>query len=211
MPSRSEIIRAERDPRYYLRFVLIAAVMGGFCLWSLYDGLIAYPKESERAAAYLELEEELAEKRELSQLTKEWTKLATERDWPTDEPHDDVDIIKQYVMAGVTGLIAAWLLFFVWRSRGRWIEVGQSGLTSSWGQTVDFHDVVSLDKRVWRKKGIAKVNYTDGGRRRRFVIDDYKFHREPTDEILRRLEAEIGEEKIIGGPPEAAVEEAAHV
>ena len=44
----------------------------------------------------------------------------------------------------------------VWRARGRWIESSDSGLTSSWGQSVDFDKIKSLDKRKWRNKGIAR-------------------------------------------------------
>jgi hypothetical protein len=108
----------------------------------------------------------------------------------------------QFVFAGIMGAIALALLFGVWRARGRWIEAGPSGLTSSWGQSVDFASIVSVDKRHWQKKGIAKVYYEDGGRKRRFVIDDFKFKRAPTDAILRDLEAKIGVEMITGGPPE---------
>ena len=34
------------------------------------------------------------------------------------------------------------------------------------------------------------------------MIDDFKFKREPTDEILAELEKRIGVDKITGGPPE---------
>ena len=64
-----------------------------------------------------------------------------------------------------------------------------------------------LNKRKWRDKGIAKVTYRDGNRKRRFVIDDYKFHRHPTDAILYELEQKIGVDKITGGPPESPAEE----
>ena len=89
------------------------------------------------------------------------------------------------------------------RNRGRWIEASKTGIASSWGQNVDFDRVVSLDKKKWDKKGIAKVLYEDGNRRRRFVIDDFKFKREPTDRILRQLESRLQPEQITGGVPES--------
>ena len=95
----------------------------------------------------------------------------------------------------------------VLRNRNRWIEASPSGITSSWGQRFDWADVLEVDKRLWKKKGIAKVYYQDGDRRRRFVIDDFKFHREPTGKILSALEARIDPAKITGGLPEG-VEEA---
>jgi hypothetical protein len=63
---------------------------------------------------------------------------------------------------------------------------------------------VSVDKRRWRSKGIAKVTYSDNGRKRRFTVDDYKFDRHPTGQVLRDLEAKIDPALITGGPPEAA-------
>jgi hypothetical protein len=91
----------------------------------------------------------------------------------------------------------------VWRARGRWIESTPSGITSSWGQSLDFDQVESLDKRKWRSKGIAKVTYRDNGRKRRFILDDYKFDRQATGQILRELESTIDAKMITGGPPEA--------
>ncbi len=61
---------------------------------------------------------------------------------------------------------------------------------------------VQLEKRQWRNKGIAKLRYHDGGRTRTFVVDDFKFKREPTDAILVEIEKQIGVDKITGGPPE---------
>ena len=80
-------------------------------------------------------------------------------------------------------------------------------MRSSWGQSFQFDQVESLDKRKWRNKGIANVVYRDGARKRRFVIDDYKFMREPTDAILYELEQRIGIEKITSGPPEPLPDE----
>jgi hypothetical protein len=102
----------------------------------------------------------------------------------------------------VTGLIGVWLISIPLRARGRWIESTGSGITSSWGQSFNYDQVENLEKRQWRKKGIARVTYLDDGRRRRFVIDDYKFDRYKTDEILYELEQNIDSERITGGPPD---------
>jgi len=88
------------------------------------------------------------------------------------------------------------------RSRGHWIEMDDKGVRSSWGESFQFDQVELLNKRRWRNKGIAKVTYVDGSRKRRFVIDDFKFKRDPTDTILYELEQRIGLEKIVNGPPE---------
>lgn len=195
-------IRADRDPRYYRRFLIIGTVVIGFALWALYDGKIGYPAQREvRHQAYHKLVDEGNE--------DTWPHLALSKDWPAEVPgteeeieHFEMSVKEQYVMAAVAGLIGLLVLGGVWRSLGRWVEASDSGITSSWGQSLDFDNVVSVDKRIWRSKGIAKVKYQDGGRTRRFVLDNFKFDRWKTTDILRALEAKIDPEKIVNGPPE---------
>src|SRR3989304_951024 len=194
-------IRAERDPRFYLRFLLIGLAALGFAGWALYDGTIGYPLAQERAVAFEKLLEE--------QRGEEWDAYAIERGWSTapptaSKPHEEyeVDVKMQFWMAGLAALVGILPLLAVWRSRGRWIELSDQGLTSSWGQTVTLDQAETLEKRQWRSKGIAKLRYDDGGRKRTFVIDDFKFKRGPTDKILAELEKQSGHDKITGGPPE---------
>src|SRR5262245_56128765 len=172
-------IRAERDPRYYFRFIIIGWAALGFGLWALYDGAVKYPQQRERGLAFAKLMEEGRD--------KEWDQYAAERGWPAEypgEPKSKVDIQLQYVMAAVASTIGALVLLNVWMSRGRWIEADDTGLNSSWGERVPYDKILTLDKKSWKSKGIARVKYEDGGRKRKFVIDDYKFMRRPTDDIL---------------------------
>jgi hypothetical protein len=193
-------IRADNDPKFYFRFKLIGVAAFGFALYCLYDGYVAYPKQREHALAYAKHYDEGGTK-------EEWDAFALERGWPTEypgEPKSEEDIAMQYFMAAITAAVGLLVLSAVWRSRGRWIEASDAGITSSWGQSFDFAQVRVLDKRQWRSKGIARAYYEDAGRRRKFVIDDYKFLREPTDAILRLLESKIDVQQITGGPPESA-------
>ena len=196
-------VRADRDPKYYRRFLLIGSIALGFALWSLYDGAVKYPHQRERALEFDRLMEEGR--------GNDWDAIAAERGWSPEapgEPKSETDITMQYAMAALAGTIGLLVLLGVWRSRGRWIEGGSEGITSSWGQSFDYDRVVSLDKKQWQSKGIAKVTYEDAkGRRRRFVIDDYKFERDATDKILFDLETRIGPDRITGGPPEPLPEE----
>ena len=194
-------IRAERDPRFYLRFLIIGLVAWGFAGWCLYDGFVRYPNRQERALAFEKL---LEEKR-----GDDWDAYAIERGWSTTPPEAskpeeefETDVKIQFAMAGLAAVVGIFPLLAVWRSRGRWIELSDAGLTSSWGQTVAMDQVTALEKRQWRNKGIAKLRYSDNGRNKTFVIDDFKFKRQPTDQILVEIENRIGHDKIMGGPPE---------
>jgi hypothetical protein len=194
-------IRSVHDRRYSRRFLLMGAAIIGFSLWSLYDGFIRYPHRQERAVAFEKLFEEGRD--------KEWDQYARDRGWSTDVPDEpksqeefDASIVMQFVMAAVTALIGVPMFVTAWRSRSQWVESSGTGLTSSWGESFNFDQVQLVDKKRWRNKGIAKVTYQDGDRRRRFVIDDYKFERPTMDQILYELEQRIDPEMIVNGPPE---------
>ena len=202
MTSSQTTVRADVDLGFYTRFKLISVVAFGFSMWSLYDGAVAYPNQRDRGLAYQELEE----KDEI----EEWKELAAERGWPTQkpgEPKTTGNIVTQYFMAVVAGTASLTLAVVVLRARGRWVESNESGISSSWGQSFEFDQVVSLDKRLWQDKGIAKVKYLQGKRKKRFVLDNYKFNRHALDTIIYDLESQIGADKIVGGPPEPAHEE----
>lgn len=210
------VIRAENDPRYSRRFLIMGICAVGFALWSLYDGAIRYP--AERAQGF---EEFRAESKTLAKdpSSKSWSVTDFERladedrrlEWNTYAHergvHSSADVVVQFIMATLAGLVGLLLVSIPLRSRGRWIEASDMGITSSWGESFRFDQVELLNKRKWRDKGIAKVTYRDGNRKRRFVIDDYKFDRHQTDAILYELEQKIGVDKITGGPPETPAEE----
>ena len=185
------------DRRFYLRFLLIGLAAFGFALWSLYDGYIAYPAQRERALKYIEFEEADDE--------DGWREYAKEQGWPTvspGRPKGEADFIMQYIMASGAGLASLILLTIVLRARHRWIELDGAELTSSWGQTLTCDQITQIDKKRWRDKGIANIKYEQDGRKRRFVIDDFKFVRDDTDAILYEIEGQIEMERIVGGHPE---------
>jgi hypothetical protein len=194
-------IRAENDPKFSRRFLYMGIAAIGFAGYCVVDGAIRYPHMQERALAF--------EKLVAEDNADEWPAFATERGWSASIPHESQSeddfkgsIATQYSMAIVSGIIGAWLISIPLRARGRWIEGTGTGVTSSWGQSFNYDQVENLEKRQWRKKGIARVTYIEDGRRRKFVIDDYKFDRYKTDAILYELEQNIDPERITGGPPD---------
>ena len=91
------------------------------------------------------------------------------------------------------------------RKRGRLrIESSDEGLTTSWGQQLKFDQITALDKKLWRNKGIAKIQYTDADRRRRLALDDCKYDRDATEDLLRLVESKLDPDQIVGGAMETS-------
>ncbi|RMF40197.1 MAG: hypothetical protein D6753_12175 [Planctomycetota bacterium] len=201
--------RIDFQTSYLMRYAIMAAVGILFSLWFLYDGLIGYPRHLPAARAYDELRDLDTEQR----LTR-WEEIAQQNGWPRRPPEKtaeeiESDIVGQYFWATLFAILGIPALYLLIVNRGRWIEETEQGLRTSWGQEVPFDKVKRLDKRRWAKKGIAKAYYDSPSGEQVFVFDDFKYDREKTDALLRRLESVLSPDQIVGGPPEAELEQLA--
>jgi hypothetical protein len=59
------------------------------------------------------------------------------------------------------------------------------------GTRVPFASITGLGLKKWESKGLARVRYEIEGRKGEFVLDDYKFDRDPTHEILKEIETHL--------------------
>lgn len=198
-------LRANFQSSYLWRY-LIMSIAGLFMAgWFAYDGLVAYPKKLAYAQAFEEIKSEVNDPR---QLALRWQELADSKGWPVKQPEKPSsairnDIYGQYIFGVLSlflGVPAAWFYF---RSRNRWVEATDEGLQTSWGQQMRFAEVTLLNKKRWDAKGIARAFYTAAGKKHVFVFDDFKYQREPLGQILRRLEAVLQPDQIVGGISEA--------
>ncbi|HVT28179.1 MAG TPA: hypothetical protein VHE81_09195 [Lacipirellulaceae bacterium] len=216
-------IRAENDPRFSRRFLYMGILAIGFSLWCLYDGVVGYPAKRLKGFEDFKIDypslfanskiptdlpqlkvqaaRENANKSVVDAVRK-WDKYAHDRNIPVE-----ANILFQFIMTGITAVIGLVLISIPLRRRSRWIEMDDAGLRTSRGQAFHFDQVELINKRKWRKKGLATITYRDGNRNRTFVLDDMMFMREPTDAILAEIEQRVGIERITGGPPEAFAEE----
>lgn len=212
-------IRADNDPRFSRRFLFMGIFAIGFSLWCLKDGLFNYPQQMRQGfeefktdyktlftdpySPSMSLEEfETQAKADLTKTKDEhwnaWGHYVHERDVKTKP-----DIVTQFVMAGITAIAGIFLISIPIRTRGRWIDLDDTVMRTSWGQEFNLNQIEQINKRKWRDKGIAKIYYRDANNRRRlFVLDDFKFVRKRTDEILFEIEQRIDVERITGGPLE---------
>ena len=202
-------VRADSDNRFLQRFLLIAIVCYAFGLWSLYDGVVSYPKERERAQAF---EQIMASSDDDLNRQTEWESLAKEKGWKLAPPKKSVseiesDIQWQYGMALVSAIAGTILLVNYLRTRNSWVELAGNRIQTSWGEAFDINNIEELDKRRWQKKGIARVQYRDDqGRIRRFVLDDFKYDRKAMDGIIREIESGIDRQRIVGGPTQEEID-----
>jgi hypothetical protein len=208
-------IRAEIDPRYSRKFLIMGICAIGFALWCLKDGIFSYPArrvqgfsefkidykklfpDDQRKALSVDQFDVVATHEE----KKQWDEYAHDRGIPSGP-----DIVMQFIMASLMSVAGLFLISLPLRARGRWIEGTDTGIGSSWGENVRYDEIEEVNKRKWRSKGIAKVTYVSNGKRRSFSIDDYKFERYQTDAILYELEQRIDVGRITNGPPEPAPE-----
>ena len=188
-------------------FVVRLGLLGLFCLgfagWFLFDGAVAYPRQRERALIY----EELVEQKRVD----EWNGIAKEHGWPLQPPGKPKEQADSYVQYGFAAFTAPWALLFLFlflRSRKRWIELTETGMRTSWGQELEFDQIETLNKKKWKSKGIAKIRYRQDNRKRRLVLDDFKYEPDSTRAILREVESRLDVDQIVGGPLEPPEQEA---
>lgn len=213
-------LRTEINPRFLLRMGLVALFCIGMTLYCIYDGTVAYPAQRERALAYLEFEEQNPDVGE-KDLYDLWKAEAEKQGWdpgiagkqhtPYGIPKEEHEFALQLYMGGFTGILGLFFLGRVLLNRGCWVEADENGLRTSENREVAYDQITALNKKKWQNKGIAKVLYEVDGKKDKIVLDDCNYVRDSTNEILRKVEAEIGHDKIINGkpePPKKKVEEA---
>ena len=201
-------IRAEADSKFNLRFLVIGLVAIGFGFYCLYDGFIAYPKELARSEAFyervLKSDGEGPAWKPVDQDV--WEKRAKENDWSLAKPKKPDEmrskILMQYAMAVMSFLVGLPALTHFLLVRKKWIEADDSAIWNSGGLRCEFDKITLVDKNRWEKKGIAKVHFEDGGNSKIFVIDDLKFERQATDEIMMLMESKIDAGIVEGAPLE---------
>lgn len=183
------------------------AAMAGLLLflggWFLYDGAIGYPNKNIERLAFDDIANPESENY-IPNYKEKWVEIAEENGWSTTEPgkpystYEEAgifsDVTMQFIYAIPCLFFGGWVGLNYLRSFGRWIETDDEGIKTSWGAETQFGDITRLDKRKWKKKGIVYVYYTKPGSKTEasITLDDWKFDREPTGEMLEEIEEITG-------------------
>lgn len=182
--------RAAISPRYRWRpgvFALMALVFGG---WFLYDGYVKYPGEQEIFEHFERFRQEGR--------SAEWPDFAGQRNWPVDEKnlsgleHTKTDIFWQKVFGFALLGVGGWYGIVYLRTHGRWIDADEQGLVTSWGKRVPFDAIATINLDRWQSHGVAVIQYEEAGRRRRLVLDDWKYDQPATQALLKLVQEKCG-------------------
>jgi len=205
-------LRANTEAKFLLKYLSIGIVCLAFAAWATYDGFVNYPSQIPRAQAWENLEAEIAADDNLTaeNLSPMWKKISAENNWDakrltTEHPVASLEknILYQYVFIAVGLVVGIPCVLWYLENKGKWIESTEDGLRSSSGQELKISQITQFDKAKWEKKGIGVLHYTNAqGAEEKFIVDDLKFQRKTTDQIVAWIESEIPIEMIVNGLPE---------
>jgi hypothetical protein len=203
--------RAETEKSFWLKFLIIGLATLGYGLWGAKDALLDGPRRIEQAKIWEPLlnNKELEEKDRMAQ----WREAAEQNNWNSDRPAANITtkdakefVTWNYGVLVVCSIIALPCLIWCLMARGTWIESTDNGLRNSKGQELTLAQITKIDKAKWDKKGIAVVHFkTDAGVQEKFIIDDLKYQRQPTDTIMAWVEENVDDDLIVNGRTEVQI------
>jgi len=199
-------LRAEVNPKFKYKFLLIGLVALAVGLYHFYDPIFVYPGIHPISEAYAKLQTEL--QGDDGALQRQWSAMAEANGWSDSIPYTKQELTTNTLYSYFIGILFTFVaglpcLFTFLRCLGQWISADGDGLNNAKGQKIAFDQIQKIDKTKWEKKGIAKLIYSDGGSDKSFVVDDLKFDREITDQIMMLVEDKVGVDKIEGALSEA--------
>lgn len=184
--------KASISSSYRWRLGVVALFCLAFSAWFFYDAVVKYPKQIADYAEYERLKTDHPQ-----DYMQRWDEYARAHGLePTSAPvtRQSKDIPAQYILGALTGVVGLAFLVSYVRSGGRWIAADDQGLHTSWGQHAPWGSLTSIDKARWKTKGIAVVHYKDpaAGSERKLTLDDWKYDRDPTTELVAQVDAQLG-------------------
>ncbi len=211
-------LRANAEKKFLLKYLIIGLACLAFACWATYDAFVKYPSQKPRAQAWEDLEAQIAESEILKpeDLSPMWKQISEENDWDSKRPTDahpvaalEKLILWQYVFIGIGLLVGLPCVLWYLRNKEAWLESTADGLRNSSGDEIKISQITKFDKARWEKKGIGVLHYDDKGAKGTFIVDDLKYDRKTTDEIVAWIETQIKPEMIVNGLTEVEYQEIA--
>ncbi len=181
MPAEAHVTPIWKKQKLFVALFLIA--IGG---WFFYDGVIGYPKSNMRWTAH--------EKFKAEERLTQWPDFAKSQGWDEHPPHKfltETDIHGQFAFGGLAAVLGLITLIYWAGQKGRVVKTDAEAVHTPAGTRVPFSAITGVGKKKWDAKGLATVRYEIEGRKGEFELDDYKFDRDPTHQILAEIEAHL--------------------
>lgn len=181
MPAEARITPIWKKQKFFVALFLLA-----IAAWFCWDGRIKYPGENVRWLAQEEYEKSGRE--------AEWPAYAASRGWSAEKPHkfhQPGDLTMQLGLSALTGVLGLVSLAYWFVQKGRVLRSDAEAVYAPNGTRIPFTAITGLGKKKWDDKGLATVRYEIDGRKGEFVLDDYKYDRDPVHQILAEIEAHL--------------------
>ncbi len=185
------MLRADVQASFFRRYLWIAVACVGCIGWCVFDIQVTYPGKLVIVEAYESLPDTI-------ERGGTWIQLAEENGWSTDTPTKSSleingQVINQYIMIVISGVVGVVMLLMWFSSRHLWIEGDETQFNNSRGKTVFLDELQSIDVSQWEEKGIAVLRFSGDKGNGKFVLDSFKFNQQVSDQLF-----EIAREKLYG-------------
>ncbi|MFT3990773.1 MAG: hypothetical protein QM680_05125 [Luteolibacter sp.] len=118
-----------------------------------------------------------------------------------EEPYSAQKIREQWIVLGICCMLVAVSAFFLSRTSRRSIQADDKGVTVAGGLKVPYSVMKILDLRKWETKGLAYIEYDNGGGKKgRVRIDGLTYggfkkeKGEPAEKLMQRIRASFSGE-----------------
>lgn len=178
------------------RMLILFCMYFGIALWFMSDGYYFWPQEQSRYQEYSQLLDELksngkAEDAESSAFKLEWQRQAQAAGYKNKAPKERTpDAIYEQRLIGWVALIGS-LIFAAWIAwnHSRQVRLENDHIINTNGTNIPLLAFESVDKKHWKKKGIAYGFYSIEAKTKRICLDAHKF--KGCDKIIAEVEKQI--------------------
>ncbi len=198
-------VHARISKEWRRRMIFMGAMIWGSAGWFAYDGYVAWPAEEQRYQQLVELTADVVQEGDKiteknPEVKQAWLTYATANDLKPKVPkHRSAgDLAGQRYIAGFFTLIGVIFTSWVLLQHRKDVRAEGEVITGAGGETVNFDEIIEMDRSKWETKGIAYAIYQREGKRRRLCLDDHKFI--GTEAIILEAEKRIADKP----PPSSA-------
>lgn len=188
---------------YLIRIALIAVLVTGFSAYFLYDGYIAYPRNTEIFNAYEQYKENYPQnfsaawRQDIADPNSDVYGMPSDQSGHPGKLHSEKDIFTQKLLGFGLAPIGLFMIYYFLVFLNRSVRVDGNQIKAYGGVNITFDDITTIDRTRWAKKGIAIVHYKKDGKAGKLTLDDWKFDRNPTKLIMAAIEANVDESKFV--------------